>query len=65
MPPVVYILCLIIAIQQVMHRMERKDLYNRIMSKNLSEYKGGSPVHAVSAHKRVLDKWRRTESGDE
>lgn len=37
---------------------ERKDLYNRIMSRNLTEYKGEKCVSAKSAHDRVLKRWR-------
>ena len=55
----IYILCGIIVVQQVIHHFERKDLYNRIMSKNFTEYKGESAGYHVSAHKRVLDKWRK------
>lgn len=54
----VYILCGIIVIQEVLHRFERRDLYNRIMSKTLTEYKNPNPGYAVSAHKRVLERWR-------
>ena len=53
-----YILCAIITIQLIAHYFERKDLYNRIMSKNLSEYKGETPVSYQSAHKKVLKRWR-------
>jgi hypothetical protein len=33
------ILCVIIVLQQILHVRERKDLYNRIMAKDLQEYK--------------------------
>jgi hypothetical protein len=58
MTALVYALCGVILIQQIIHHCERKDLYNRIMSKNLTEYKGDSPGYQISAHKRVLNKWR-------
>lgn len=57
-------LCGVILIQQIIHHQERKDLYNRIMSKNLTEYKGESPGYQVSAHKRVLNRWRQRQGGD-
>lgn len=60
-----YALCGIIVIQQIIHHIERKDLYNRIMSKNLTEYKGESPGYQVSAHKRVLNRWRERKGGDD
>ena len=62
---VVYTLCGVIVIQQIIHHFERKDLYNRIMSKNLTEYKGDSPGYQVSAHKRVLNRWRERKGGDD
>lgn len=55
---IVYILCGIIILQAIAHHFERRDLYNRIMSKNLTEYKSGKPPSVVSAHDRVLNKWR-------
>ena len=55
---ITYILCGIIIMLLIMHRFERKDLYNRIMSKNLTEYKGDKCVSVKSAHDRVLKKWR-------
>lgn len=60
-----YALCGIIVVQQIIHHIERKDLYNRIMSKNLTEYKGDSPGYQVSAHKRVLNRWRERKGGDD
>ena len=65
MTALVYALCGVIAIQQIMHHCERKDLYNRIMSKNLTEYKGDSPGYQLSAHRRVLNRWRERRGGDE
>lgn len=65
MDAVVFALCGIIAIQQIIHHRERRDLYNRIMSKNLTEYKGESPGYQASAHKRVLSRWRQTKGGDD
>lgn len=55
----IYVLCGIIVLQQILHHFERRDLYNRIMSKNLSEYKGETPSYQVSAHSKVLERWRR------
>ena len=55
-------LLLTVIIQQVIHHCERKDLYNRIMSRDLDEYKGtGKPTSGKSAHAKVLDNWRRRE----
>lgn len=53
-----HILCAIIVLQMILHKLERKDLYNRIMSKSYSEYGGKSPHAGKSAHKRILEEWR-------
>lgn len=61
------ILVAVIIIQSIIHFIERRDLYNRLMSKSLSDYKqGGMPpkTHIPSAHDRVLKKWRN-KAGDE
>lgn len=55
---IVYLLCGIIIVQSVFHHFERKDLYNRIMSKNLTEYKGKQAVSVKSAHRQVLNRWK-------
>jgi hypothetical protein len=60
---VTYLLIGVVVVQQVIHHFERKDLYNRIMSKNLTEYKGDSPGYQLSAHKRVLTRWRQNSKG--
>ncbi len=37
---------------------------NRLMSKNLSEYRGGTPpAHTPSAHDKVLERWRKKAGG--
>ena len=57
----------IILAQQIIHHYERKDLYSRIMSRNLTEYKRAeeAPSRPASAHKRVLDRWRKRRGGDD
>ena len=65
MTALIFTLCGVIAVQQVIHHFERKDLYNRIMSKNLTEYKGEALGYQVSAHKRVLNRWRQNKGGDD
>lgn len=62
---IVYVLCGIIVIQSISHHFERKDLYNRIMSKNLTEYKGKEPLSIESAHRRVLNRWRGKDGENE
>lgn len=55
------ILITVIIIQAIIHFLERRDMYNRLMSKNLAEYKnsGSPPKHIPSAHNRVLNDWRK------
>lgn len=62
---VIYVLCGVIVFQQIIHHFERRDLYNRIMSKNLTEYKGDTPGYQISAHKRVLNRWKMRKGGDD
>lgn len=52
--------------QEIIHSIERRDMYNRLMSKSLTEYKqsGSPPKHIPSAHDRILNKWRN-KVGDE
>ena len=62
------ILIAVIILQTVFHFIERRDMYNRLMSKSLTEYKqsGVPPTkHIPSAHERTLNRWRNTKAGDE
>ena len=60
------ILIAVIVLQTVIHFFERRDMYDRLMSKNLSDYKtsGTPPHHIPSAHNRTLNRWR-SKVGDE
>lgn len=49
--------------KSVVHKRERKDLYDRIMSKDLTEYSRNASAAnqrkaPASAHKKVLEEWR-------
>ena len=60
------ILIAVIVLQTVIHHVERRDMYNRLMSKSLSEYKQSGtppPKHTPSAHDRVLKNWRDKAGG--
>lgn len=59
------ILITVIIIQSIIHFIERRDMYNRLMSKSLTEYKRGDtpPIHIPSAHQRTLNNWRNKEAG--
>lgn len=55
------ILCAVIVIQSILFSFERRDMLNRLMAKNLSEYqqpKSPPLKHIPSAHSKVLKKWR-------
>ena len=55
----IYILCGIVALLCVVQHFERKDLYDRIMSTSLSEYKSKEKSKTFSsAHERAIKKWR-------
>ena len=54
-------------IQAIFHFIERRDMMNRIMSKDYKEYshKGSPPpIHIPSAHSRILRKWRDRTGGE-
>lgn len=61
------ILVAVILTQSLLHYAERRDMYDRLMSKNLTDYKQGNnppSKHIPSAHDRILKKWRN-KAGDE
>ena len=55
----IYILLAIIALQIAVHYFERQELMDRLMSRNLSEFKN-EPIKTKykSAHARTLKGWR-------
>mgnify|MGYP004725866531 CR=1 FL=1 len=71
-----FLLC-VIAIQtltivgmSIVQHIERKDLYNRLLSSNMAEYnniKADEPKQPSSRHKAVLKRWRKdgAQVGDE
>lgn len=59
------VLGVVIILQAVIHFIERRDLYNRIMCKSLTEYKGDRCASAKSAHDRIIRKWRGKKDGEE
>jgi len=57
------ILIAVIITQTILHYLERRDMYNRLMSRSLHEYKQSGnhtpPKNNIpSAHDRVLKNWR-------
>nr|DAE36715.1 MAG TPA: hypothetical protein [Caudoviricetes sp.] len=74
---VIYVLLCVIAVQtliivgmSIVQHMERKDLYNRLMCRNIAEYsniKANEPTQPISKHKAILDRWRKkgVKVGDE
>lgn len=63
---IIIALSVVIVLQTILHYIERKDLYNRIMCKSIGEYKAiDEPIQKhTSAHNRVLKKWKN-RAGDE
>ena len=66
----IYYICimllLFIAGQAIIHFFERKDLYNRIMSRDIFDYEAAkSEPHdaRMSAHRKALEQWKH--KGDE
>ena len=62
---IIYSLIGVIVLQSIIHRIERKDLYNRIMSKDYAEYKGSKCSYTPAAHDRVLKRWRGKDGENE
>lgn len=57
----------VMVVKEIVHYKERKDLYDRIMSDNLTEYKRESgkseknEKNIVSRHQEVMRAWRGEE----
>lgn len=54
----------------IVQHIERKDLYNRLMCRNMTEYnniKADEPKQPISRPKTVLNRWRKNDAkvGDE
>ena len=62
------LLIAVIIIQAILHFIERRDMYNRLMAKDLTDYNKGKnlppPKHIPSAHEQTLKRWR-SKVGDE
>ena len=61
------ILGAVVVIQSIIHFIERRDMYNRLMSKDLKDYTrnigDSSNKHTSripSAHERVLKNWKKS-----
>ena len=62
-----FILAFANVVQAIIHLFERRDMLNRLMSKNLTEYKSidaPPPKTIPSAHSQVLKKWRDKNGGE-
>ena len=57
------VLSAVIVMQSILHYIERERLQDRIMSRNLTEYKARDKEHTPheTAHNRVMSKWRKRE----
>lgn len=61
----IYLLCAVIVVLEALHFIERRDLYSRIMCRDIAEYKNRShsPKHIDSVHKQALKRWRDPKGG--
>ena len=62
-------LCGVIAVIVIISHIERRDLYNRLMSRDFEEYlrikdQSGEAPRQESAHVRAIKKWRNMENGE-
>lgn len=53
----------VIFVQAISHRIERKDLYNRIMCGSMKEFQNLDKPKSnyISKHRKVLNNWRKKE----
>lgn len=55
-------------VQNICSHIERRDLYNRIQSRDLAEYSSITKEHirepTMRRHRRMIDKWRSLGGGD-
>ena len=62
------ILVAVVALQSIIHFIERRDMMNRLMSKSFTEYKNADNIppykNIPSAHSKVLNRWRDRKVGD-
>ncbi len=58
----VYVLAFIILFQTIVHFIERRELADRLMSRDLTEFKN-EPIKSKykSAHDKTIKKWRGEE----
>ena len=61
------VLCGIIVAQQIVHYAERRDLYDRLMSRDVNEYKHARardkpPAGTVSRHEQIMKRWREPDA---
>lgn len=61
---IIVFLIIYIIIKEIIHHFERKDLYTRIMCRNIGEYKTANDEvheHVKPKASRMLEEWRKTE----
>ncbi len=67
---VIFCLVIVIAALETLHFIERRDLYDRLMSRDLNEYrrakaKGGDEAPRVSGHTKTIREWREMGNATE
>ena len=60
-----YILIGMILVILFINFAERRDFYDRLMSKDLNEYKGKSCRYIPPACRRAIKRWREKKDGEE
>lgn len=64
--PIEIIVCVILGVmivQNALWYLERRDLYNRIMCKDINEYKNidVKPKAVIPKHRRILNEWNKKD----
>ena len=67
---VICVFAVIIIFQEILHAAERRDLYNRMMSENIKEYKEISKKRSenkkyVSRRQRAVREWQNIADGSD
>lgn len=59
------ILCGVIVAQQILHYIERKELCDRLMSRDVTEYRAKArekPVSVSKRHEQIMRRWREPDA---
>ena len=63
---IILVLIALVLIVEVLHGKERRDLYDRIMSNSLTEYKNITDKKVIeprkTAHQKAIEEWRDSKA---